>query len=80
LRELVVTRGDAAPVFEPAETAFDDIAVLVSFLVVTDFSFAIGFAGDNGLDAMLFEESPDRVRVIALVGEEFLGPCRRGVP
>jgi hypothetical protein len=72
LRELVVSRCDPPEILEPAETALDDVAVFISLLVVADFLFAVGFAGDDGLDAALLEESPDRIGIVALVGEEFL--------
>ena len=70
LSELVVSCCDATPVLEPAETAFDDIAVLVGMLVVANLLFAVGFAGNDGLDAALFEEGSDRIGVIAFVGKE----------
>ena len=69
--ELIVSGGDAAPILEPAETALDDIALLVSLPVVADFPVAIGFARDDGLDALFFEKGPDRIGVVAFVGEEF---------
>lgn len=70
LRELVVACRDTSPVFEPAEATLHDIAVLVSFLVVADFLFAIGFAWNDGFDAMLFEESSNCIRIIAFIGEK----------
>ena len=44
LRELVVSRGDAVPILEAAEAAFDDVGVLVGSLVVADFLSAVGLA------------------------------------
>ena len=68
--ELVVSGGDATPVLQPAETALDDIAVLVGFLVMADVRLAAGFARNDGLDAFLFKKGADGVGVITLVGEE----------
>jgi hypothetical protein len=65
LRELVVSCCDPPEILEPAEAALDDVAVFISFLVVADFLFTVGFAGDDGLDALLLEESPDRIGIIA---------------
>ena len=86
--ELIVSGGDAAPILEPAETALDDIALLVSLPVVADFPVAIGFARDDGLDALFFEKGPDRIGVVAFVGNQlfdagqetdaFLGHCAIG--
>ncbi len=39
---------------------------------MTDFLFAVALARNDRLDAALLEEGADSVRVIALVGEEFL--------
>ena len=41
LRELVVSCCDSPEILEPAESALDDISLLVSFLVMADFLFAI---------------------------------------
>jgi len=71
LREFIVAGCDTPEVFEAAEAAFDDVAPLVSFLVVANFLLAVGLARDDGSYAALFEESPDRIGVITLVGEEF---------
>lgn len=74
MRELVVAGCDAPPILEPAEATFDDIAALVGFLVMADLLFAIGFARNNGLDALLLQEGSDRVGVIAFIGEQFPDP------
>jgi hypothetical protein len=71
LSELVVARGDATPILEPAEATFDNVAIFVGFLVVADFLLAVGFAGNDGLDTALFEEGSDRIGVIAFVSEKF---------
>ena len=71
MREFVVSCCDTPEIFEPAEAAFDDVALLVGVLVVRDFLFAVGFARDNGFDVALFEEGSDRIGIIAFVGQEF---------
>ncbi len=70
MSELVVSGCDTPEILEPAEAALDDVAVFISLLVVADLLFAVGFAWDDGLDAALLEESPDRIGIIAFVGEE----------
>jgi hypothetical protein len=64
LRELVVARGDASEILEPAETALDDVAVPIGLLVVPDTLFAVGFARDDRLDLVVFEEGSKRIGVI----------------
>ena len=71
MSEFVVSRCDTPEILEPAKAALDDVAVFISLLVVADFLFTVGFAWDDGLDAALFEVSPDRIGIIAFVGEEF---------
>ena len=72
MRELVITRGDAPKILEPAEAALDDIAVLIGFPVVPDALFAVGFARDDGTYFLLFEKGAKRIRVITFVGQKFL--------
>ena len=72
LGELVVSRGDASPILEPAEATFDDVAVLVGLLVMADFLLAVGFTRNDGLDASLFKEGSDGIGVIGFIGEELL--------
>lgn len=71
MRELVVAGSDTPPILEPTETTFDDVAAFIGFFVMADFLFAIGFARDDGLDALFLEKSADRVGIVAFVGEEF---------
>ena len=70
MRELVITRGDAPEILEPAEAALDDIAVLIGFPVVPDALFAVGFARDDGTYFLLFEKGAKRIRVITFVGQK----------
>ncbi len=72
MSELVVARGDASEILEPAETALDDVAVPIGLLVVPDTLFAVGFARDDRLDLVVFEESSERIGVITFVGQKFL--------
>ena len=39
---------------------------------MADFLVAVGLAGDDGLDAALFEKRSDRIAIVAFVGKEFL--------
>jgi len=71
LREFVVTGSDAAPILETAEAALDDVAALIGLLVVANALLAIGLAGDDRLDAALFEECTKRIGVVPLVGQKF---------
>ena len=68
----VVACVDAPPVLEPTEAPLDNIAALIGVFVVADFLFAVGFAGNDRLDALLFEEGADRIRIVTLVGKQFL--------
>lgn len=71
MRELVVTRSDAAPILETAEAALDDVATLVRLLVVANALLAIGLTGDDRLDAAFFEETTKRIGIVSFVGHEF---------
>ena len=71
MREFVVAGCNAPEVLETAEASFDDVPSFISLLVVSNFLLAVGLARNDGSDAVLFEESPDRIGVIAFVGEEF---------
>ena len=70
MREFVVSGGDAPEILEPAKATFDDVATFISLLVVSDFLRTVGLAWNNGFDTALFEETPDRVGVVAFVGKE----------
>ena len=71
MSKLIVSRCDTAEILESAEATLNDVAAFISLLIVTDFLSAIGFAPDDGLDASLLEESPDRIGIIAFVRYEF---------
>ncbi len=65
--ELVITCGDAAPVLKSTKAAFNNVAGFISLFIVADFLFAVGFAWDDSLDALFFEEGPDRIGIVAFV-------------
>jgi hypothetical protein len=71
LRELVVAGGDASPILEPAEAPLDNVALLIGFFVQANLLLAVGFARDDGLDAVGFEKGPDRVGVVAFISDQF---------
>lgn len=52
------------------------MAVAVSGLVVDDLAFSVDPARDDGDLALLAQAFPDRVGVIALVGDEVARACR----
>src|SRR6185437_7344368 len=54
--ELVVTGGDAAPILQPAQGAFDDVAALVGFCVEGVEAFARRIVRDHRKGAALEEE------------------------
>ena len=70
MREFVVAGSNAPEVFEATEAAFDDVSSFVGFLVVANFFLAIGLAWNDSSYALLFEESSDRIGVIAFIGEK----------
>jgi hypothetical protein len=39
---------------------------------LADFLLAVGFAGNDGLDALFFKEGSDRIGIVSFVGEQFL--------
>ncbi len=68
--ELVISRGDAPEVLEPAKAAFDDISAFVGALVEAVDDNPVGFIGDYGLGAATGDFSAKVVAIIAFVGEE----------
>ena len=49
------------------KAAFDHVATLVSFLVVSNALFAVGFSGDDSLDPMFLEPGAKRIGVIPFI-------------
>lgn len=68
--ELVISRGDAPEVLEPAKAAFDDISAFVGAFVEAMDDDAVGFIGDYGLCAATNDFAAKLVAVIPFVGEE----------
>ena len=68
--ELVISRGDAPEVLEPAKAAFDDISAFVGALVEAVDDNPVGFIGDYGLGAATNDFAAKLVAVIPFVGEE----------
>jgi hypothetical protein len=71
--ELVVSRGDATEVLEPAEHAFDQVAPLVGLGVEGVVALAGGIIGDNRERSALDQEAADGVAVVGGIGGQALG-------
>ena len=67
-----VAGRDAAKLFEPIDTALDEIAPLIRFPIIFNRCLAIGPRRDNGLDASVHQIVANFVAVVALVAEEFV--------
>ena len=76
--QLFKTGRDAAALFEPSDTALDDISSAVGVLVegLADGYF-IRSLGDNRKDAVLVEPSTDVRKAIAFVSGDTLGSLSR---
>lgn len=57
--------------FEAAEHALDDVALLVDRAVVIVLDLAVLAGWDDGLGATLDQPFPQRLAVVALVGDQF---------
>ena len=68
--ELVVSRGDAPEVFEPAKATFDDISAFVGAFVEAMDDDTVRFIGNYGLGAATNDFAAKLVAVIPFVGEE----------
>ena len=68
--ELVISRGDAPEVLEPAKAAFDDISAFVGAFVEAMDDDTVRFIGDYGLGAATGDFGAKVVAIIAFVGEE----------
>jgi hypothetical protein len=68
--ELVISRGDAPEVLEPAKAAFDDISAFVGAFVEAIDDDTVRFIGDYGLGATTNDFAAKLVAVIPFVGEE----------
>ena len=68
--ELVISRGDAPEVLEPAKAAFDDISAFVGAFVEAMDDDTVRFIGDYGLGATTNDFAAKLVAIIPFVGEE----------
>jgi len=68
--ELVISRGDAPEVLEPAKAAFDDISAFVGAFVEAMDDDTVRFIGYYGLGAAPNDFAAKLVAVIPFVGEE----------
>ena len=68
--ELVISRGDAPEVLEPAKAAFDDISAFVGAFVEAMDDDTVGFIGDDRLSAATNDFAAKIVAVIPFVSEE----------
>ncbi|MEY9194153.1 hypothetical protein ABH991_007582 [Bradyrhizobium ottawaense] len=68
--ELVISRGDAPEVLEPAKAAFDDISSFVGAFVEAMDDDTVRFIGDYGLGATTNDFAAKLVAIIPFVGEE----------
>ncbi|MHC2565072.1 hypothetical protein ACVIVD_007107 [Bradyrhizobium liaoningense] len=68
--ELVISRGDAPEVLEPAKAAFDDISSFVGACVEAMDDDTVRFIGDYGLGATTNDFAAKLVAIIPFVGEE----------
>jgi len=78
MRATVVAGVDAAPVFEPAEHAFDEVAAFVLVGIEGDGLRSVGPAGNAGFDAPVGQELPEPIAVISLVGDANIGIGKGG--
>ncbi len=68
--ELVISRGDAPEVLEPAKAAFNDISSFVGAFVEAMDDDTVRFIGDYGLGATTNDFAAKLVAIIPFVGEE----------
>ena len=73
----VVAGGDAPPVLEATEHAFNAVAVLVQVGVVGNRFLAVGAPRDAGGDVPVPQGGPEPVTVVALIREEGLSRRER---
>jgi hypothetical protein len=66
--EFIVTRGDAAPVFDAAEIVFDFVAPSVKAFGTIGFSGGIAAAGDDRQSSLILDLLTYFLAVVGLVG------------
>ena len=75
--ELVVARGDAAEVLEPAKGAFDNVAGLIGDRVEGMAINAGDLVGNDGDGAARSQQAAQVIGIIALVADKAAGRRRR---
>jgi hypothetical protein len=83
--QLVVAAGEAAPLFEGVEPAFDDVAVAVEVRVVADQPSAaaatvrglVGGLGDDSVNAATVQQRAVTATAVGLVGDQVRRPGSR---
>lgn len=65
----IISRGNAAEVFELEEAAFDAITRLVDFEIVGDWALSGWITGNDGGGADVSDEGTESVAIVSLVGE-----------
>jgi len=68
--KLVISRGDAPEVLEPAKASLDDISAFIGAFVEAMDGDTVRFVGDYGLGAAPNDFAAKLVAVIPFVGEE----------
>ncbi|APO50260.1 hypothetical protein BRDID11004_67350 [Bradyrhizobium diazoefficiens] len=71
--ELVISRGDAPEVLEPAKAAFDDISSFVGAFVEAMDDDTVRFIGDYGLGATTNDCAAKLVAIIPLARSTLMG-------
>ena len=72
--KLIVSGGDGAVDLEVADHALDTVAFAVDAAVPADRGVTVGAGRDDGTDAVVPERGADGVVVVALVGNQVVGP------
>ena len=72
-RELVVTGGDSAEVFEGVEESLDEIAFAIEGEIAVSLNEAVGLGRNDWFDASGLEGQDQSVGVIGFVREKGLG-------
>ena len=71
--ELVVSGGDAAPLFELGEEAFDAPALLIGNAIIAVLVTPVLARRDHGFAALFEDQVMKVVGVVGAVGEDLLG-------
>ncbi len=69
----VISRCDAAPVFEFAEHVLDFVSLLVESFVVFDLYLPVLFGRNAGFDAFVFQSFPEPIGIVAAIRQKMLG-------